>query len=157
MALRKSPRTGDGPMAMATRRPGLAFTAIIASLLGGFASAAVFDNQAARWVRAETDPSEQEQTISLKDVGLRVGSDVWPILEQSFPQQIDIFSPEPLATPVRTLGPTRVDTSVLASAMKASLKSRPSSNGTAATMEAANQEGAGTTPTQDLEQLQLFD
>jgi hypothetical protein len=57
--------------------------------------------------------------------GLRAqgGSDfeedsVWPVMSHSFPQEIDLLAPEPLLTPVSSLGPSRADTPTLAAALR---------------------------------------
>jgi hypothetical protein len=62
--------------------------------------------------------------------GLRAqgGSDleedsVWPVMSHSFPQEIDLLSPEPLLTPISSLGPSRADTPTLAAALRSATDS----------------------------------
>jgi hypothetical protein len=70
------------------RRPFLAGAGLL-SLITGFIVAGAVDEYASRWIRAE-DPGEHG----------RADPDVWPVMEQSFPSQIDLLSPKPLMTPV---------------------------------------------------------
>jgi hypothetical protein len=96
-------------------RPILAAAALL-SLLGGFIGAAMIDQQPSRWIRAETDPAEQGQQVGVQAT-LERDSEVRPGREQSLPTAADLLSPEPLMSPVRSLGPGRVDSSVLRAAL----------------------------------------
>jgi hypothetical protein len=93
----------------------------LASLFVGFGAAALFDRNVASLIRAEGDASD-EGKVTAHRWDVEADPDVWPTLEHSFPQELDLLSPEPLAVPVPSLGPSRLPKSTLTAAVTASMR-----------------------------------
>ena len=80
------------------RKPVLAVSLATFCLFSGFIIAAGSDRAAL--IRAEGDERQSDGLNEERKAQLSSDSDVWPVLDHSFPQEVDLLSPEPLLTPV---------------------------------------------------------
>lgn len=112
--------SGHGSAFLATviRRPALSLGIVLIAALAGFATAAMVDSRVP--IRAEGDSNETDgRNADRKKLVLNDSDpDVWPKLESSFPSEIDLLNPEPLISPIRSLGPARADVGTLIAALK---------------------------------------
>jgi hypothetical protein len=112
------------------RKPVLIVILAVFALFSGFVVAAWLDGAAP--IRAEGSESQSDEWNEERKAQLSaIDPEVWPVLDHIFPQEVDLLSPEPLVTPVRSLGPARVDSIVLAAVLKEAAVAPPLQNGDA--------------------------
>lgn len=121
MTAQSKPKGLPYVLELTVTRPGLAIGLAVFSFLAGFITTGWLNR--ADLIRAEGVGSQaDERRIEGLGQSLPTDPDVWPVLDHSFPQQLDLLSPEPLIVPGRSLGPARVDHVTLAAALRSELE-----------------------------------
>jgi hypothetical protein len=95
-------------------RPGLAISLGALSFFAGFVGTGWVNRADLILAQGGGNRAEDERPGQ----SLQADPDVWPVLHHSFPQQLDLLSPEPLIIPGRSLGPARANNVTLAAAFR---------------------------------------